>query len=69
MEVNPALYRKLKKQNNPKFDWFFMEVDLEHFGCYNLLQNFKFMKNSVKIAMNVWWNNWRKESVYEKKDI
>ena len=44
---------KKKKKKNPKFDKFIMKVDVEHFGCNNLLQNFKFMKNFVKIAMNV----------------
>ena len=45
-----------------------MKVDVERFGCNSLLQDSKFMKNVVKIAINVWWNNWRKESVYKKKD-
>ena len=44
-----------------------MEVHVERFGYKNLLQYFKFMKN-VKIGMDVWWNNRRKESV-EKKTI
>ena len=26
----------------------------KHFGCNNLPQNFEFMKNLVKIAMDVW---------------
>ena len=43
-----------------------MKVDVERFGCNNLLQDF--MKNDVKIAMDVWWNNRRKESVNKKKD-
>ena len=30
-----------------------MKVDIEHFGCNNLLQELKFMKNVVKIAMDV----------------
>ena len=49
--------KKLKKQNIPKFNEFIMKVDVERFGCNNLLQDFKFMKNVVKIAMDVWWNN------------
>ena len=32
-----------------------MKVDVERFGCNNLFQDFKVMKNDVKIAMNVWW--------------
>ena len=32
------------KQNNSKLDEFIMEVDVERFGCNNLLQDFKFMK-------------------------
>ena len=30
-----------------------MKVDIEHFGYHNLLQDFEFMKNVVKIAMDV----------------
>ena len=41
---------------------------IKHFGCNNLLQDFKFMKNVIQIAMHTWWNNRRKESVYKKKD-
>ena len=29
-----------------------MKVDVEHFGCNNLLQDFKFMKNIVKTTMD-----------------
>ena len=43
---------RLKKQNNPKFDEFIMKVNVEHFSCNNLIQDFKFMKN-FKIAMDV----------------
>ena len=57
-----------KKKNDPKFSEFIMKVDVEHFGCNNLFQGFKFMKTVVKIAMDVWWNNRRNESVYKKKD-
>ena len=59
---------KLKKQNTPKFDEFIKKVDVEHYGCNNLLLDFIFMKNVIKIAMNVWWINRRKEIVYKKKD-
>ena len=45
-----------------------MKVDFERFSYNNLLQDFKLMKNVVKIAMDVWWNNRRKESVFKKKD-
>ena len=45
-----------------------MKVDVERFGYNNLLQDLKFMKSVVKIAMDVWWNNERKDSVYEMKD-
>ena len=30
-----------------------MEVDVERFSCNNFLQDFKFRKNVVKIAMDV----------------
>ena len=43
--------RKVEKQN-PKFDEFILNVDVERFGYNNLLQDFEFMK-SVKIAMDV----------------
>ena len=42
-----------------------MKVDVEHFDYNNLLQDFKFMKSVVKIAMDIWWNNRRKESAYK----
>ena len=51
-----------KKQNTPKFDELITKIDVERFSCNNLLQDFKFMKN-VKIAMDLWWNNRRKESL------
>ena len=46
-----------------KFEELIMKVNVEYFGCNNLLQNFEFMKNVFKIVMDVWWNNRRKESV------
>ena len=52
MSVYQCVSRKLKKQNYPKFGEFIMNVNIERFGCNNLLQDFKFMKN-VKIAMDV----------------
>ena len=63
-----CVWRKLKKQNNPKSDEFIMKVDVQRSGCNNLLRDFKFMKNVVKIAIDVWWNNGSKESVNKKKD-
>ena len=42
----------LKEENIPKFDEFIMKVDVERFGCNNLLRDFKSMKN-VKIAMDI----------------
>ena len=36
---------KLKKQNTTKFDAFIMKVDVECFGCNNILQDFEFMNN------------------------
>ena len=36
---------KFKKINNPKFYKLIMKVDVERFGCNNLLQDFKFMKD------------------------
>ena len=41
-----------------------MKADVECFGYNNLLQDFKFI---VKIAMDVWWNSRRKESVYKNE--
>ena len=46
-----------------------MKIDVEHLCCNNLLQDFKFMKNPVKIAIDVWWNNRRKESVYKHPSL
>ena len=40
-----------------------MKVDVEHFGCNNFLQDFKFMKNIDKIAMDVW----NKKEIKKKK--
>ena len=57
-----------KKNNTPKFDEFIMKANIDHFGCNNLLQDFKFMEH-VKIVMDVWLNNGRKESVNKKKDL
>ena len=37
--------KKLKKQNNPKFDEFIMKVNTECFVSNNLLQGFKLMKH------------------------
>ena len=42
-----------------------MKVDVKRLGYYNLLQDFKFVKSVVKIAMDAWWKSWRKESVYK----
>ena len=44
-----------------------MRLDVECFGYDKLLQDFKFMKSVVKIAMDIWWNR-RKESEYKKTD-
>ena len=44
------------------------KFNIECFGCNNFLQDFRFIKN-VKIAMDVWWNNRRKESVCIKRKI
>ena len=43
-----------------------MKVNIEHFDCKNLFQDFRFMKN-IKIAMTVWWNNRRKEVCIKRK--
>ena len=43
------IYKQWKKGNTPKFDEFIMKVYVEHFVCNNL-QDFKVMKNVVKIA-------------------
>ena len=51
-EINPTVRRKVEK-NNPKSDEFILKVDVKRFSCNNLLQDFKFMKNVVKIAMDV----------------
>ena len=45
-----------------------MKDDIEWFGRNNLFQDVRFMKNMVEIAMEVLWNNKRRESVYKKKD-
>ena len=39
---------------NSKFDEFIMKVNVERFGWNNPLQDFKFMKNVVKIGMDFW---------------
>ena len=65
-EINPTVWRKVEKTDNLKFDEFIMKVDIEHFDYNNLLQDFKFMKNVVKIMMDVWWINRRRESVQWK---
>ena len=46
--------KKSWETNNPKLDEFFMIVNVERFGCNNLLHDFKFMKN-VQIAIAVVW--------------
>ena len=50
-----------QEKNTLKFDEFIMKVDVERFGCNNLLRNFRFMKRVVEIVMDVWWNNRREE--------
>ena len=45
-----------------------MKVDFEGFSCNNILPDFKFLRSVVWIAMDVWWNDRRKENVYKKKD-
>ena len=57
--------REIEKTTNPKFNEFIMKVDVERFRCNNLLQDFRFMKKVIKTAMDVWWNNRRKESEYK----
>ena len=52
-EINPTVSGKVEKTNNLKFTEFIMNVEVERFSCNNLLQGFKFMKNFVKIAMNI----------------
>ena len=67
-EIYPTVWRKVKKKKTTrKFCEFIMKVDVERLGCNDLLQDFKFMKN-IKITMDVWWNNRRKESVYKKSE-
>ena len=54
MEIKFDCVKKSRKElNNPKFNEFIMKVDVSCFGFNNLLQDFKFMKRVVKIAMNV----------------
>ena len=36
------------------YNGFIMKVDVERFRCNNFHQDFKFMNNVVKIAMDVW---------------
>ena len=64
-EINPTEWRKVEKKKNPKFAEFIMKVEVERFSYNNFLQDFKFKKIVVKIAMDVWLNSWRKE----KKNI
>ena len=47
-EINPTVWRKVEKTNNPKLGEFIMKVDVERFGLDNFLQDIKFMKN-VKV--------------------
>ena len=68
-EINPTVWRKVEKQNNPKFNEFIMKVNIEQFSRNKLLQDFKFMKSVVKTAMEVWGDNGRKENVYKKRLI
>ena len=49
------IWRKVEKTNHRKFDEFIVKVDVKHFGCNKLLQDFKSMKNVVKIAIDVWF--------------
>ena len=44
---------KLKKQNNPKFDAFIIKVSIPCFGFNILLEDLKFMKTVVKVAMDI----------------
>ena len=46
-----------------------MRVDVERFSCIKFLQEFESMKSVIKIAMDVWWNNRRKESVCKERLI
>ena len=62
-----CVWIKVEKRKNPKFYRFVMKVDVERFGCNNLLQDVKYMKSVVKIAMDIWWNGRKKENVYKKK--
>ena len=52
-EISLTVKRKVEKIDNPKFDKFIMKVDVERFGTNNLLLDFKFIKNVVKITMDV----------------
>ena len=58
MQVNKeiksdCMKKRLKKQNNPKFDEFIIKVDVKRFSCKYILEDFKFNKSIVKIAMGV----------------
>ena len=44
-----------------------MKVDVEGFVISNLLEDIKFMESVAEKAIDVWWNNRRKESVYKKE--
>ena len=44
-----------------------MKVDVEPLGYNNLFWDFKFMKNVLKIVMDVWWNNRKKENLKKRQ--
>ena len=46
-----------------------MKVVVERFGYNNLFQDIKFMKSVAKTVMDVWWNSWRKQSIYKKESF
>ena len=60
---------KLKKQRNSKFGEFIMKLDVKRIGYNNLLQNFKFKKSVVEIAMDVGWNSRKKKNTFHKSKV
>ena len=68
--VHVCMYKKkVKKQNNSKFDEFSLKVAFGRFGYNNLLQGFEFIKSVVKISMDVWWNKKRNEDSYQNVQL
>ena len=69
MNIYTYTYEESRKTKLFKFGEFIIKINVKRFGFNNLLQDFKFMKIAVKKAMDVSWNNRKKESVYKERFI